>query len=318
MASSREKAHEEVAEMESSIEKTKDKENLDSPLVKVAETASNADRHPPFYRDSPLEEVATAITELVGDLDTHALNLEEVKKVISKEVRALDSPSIAFKLNDLQTLFHSVLIKVRSYTSTCKDVKEFVSNFEEEPQSLEEMLDFLSEMKSFSSPMKEELSVITKAIEAATTAVKEQKDAIVGNKAAAQGSGDAVPPPPSETSSMHQIHTTPNSVIAATQVPHVQQPSRQKKCDPMRLFSMIFPGHSPEQERKHAVKAMLDACAKQLKELAVEIERIEREVVEKYSTNINISREKCNGASDHKEISAGIRKIRQVCASRSV
>ena len=104
----------------------------------MAEIASNSDRDPPL---SPLQEVATAITEFVGDLDTHARNLEEVKKDIGKEIRALDRPSIAFKLIDLQTLVHRVLIKVRSYTRTCEDVKELVSiNFEEELESLEEML----------------------------------------------------------------------------------------------------------------------------------------------------------------------------------
>ena len=300
--------------MASSRENTKDKD-FDSPLEKVAETASNADPDPPLHYDSPLEEVASAITEFVGDLDTHALNLEGVKRAISEEVHVLDSPSIAFKLNDLHTLVHRVLIKVRSYTSTCKDVKEFVNNFEEEPQSLEEMLYFLSEMKSFSSPMKEELSAITKAIEAAKTEVKEQKNAIVGSKAAARGSANAMPPPhPSETPSMHQAvptHTRPNSVIDAMQVPHVEQLNLQLVCKFFVLiFNLFTSNHSPEQQRK---QAMLDACDKQLNKLAGKVECIRGEV-EKYSIGL----EKYNGASDHKEISAGIKKIRKVCASKTL
>ena len=315
--------------MESSSEKTKDKEDLDSPLVKVAETASNSDRDPPLYRDSPLEEVSFAITELVGDLDTHALNLEEVKKDIGKEIRALDRPSIAFKLTDLQTLVHRVLIKVRSYTRTCRDVTDFVCNFEEEEelQTIEEMLYFLNEMKSFSSPMKEELSAITKAIEAATTAVKELKDA---NEAAAQGSGDPLPPSaPSAATSTHQIQPTHAPLDTAVTdnssqpraSPTYQQTRQASRTDQQtqqstfqRLRSMFFGHNSSEQERQRAQKAILDQCAKHLKELAVEVERINKEAVDKYSRNIIASLEQYESANDTEELSAWIGEIRKVCA----
>ncbi|CAI8007988.1 hypothetical protein GBAR_LOCUS5526 [Geodia barretti] len=287
----------------------------------MAEIASNSDRDPPLDCDSPLQEVATAITEFVGDLDTHALNLEEVKKDIGKEIRALDRPSIAFKLIDLQTLVHRVLIKVRSYTRTCEDVKELVSiNFEEELESLEEMLDFLSETKSFSYSMKEELSAITKAIEVATTAVKEQKDA---NEAAAKVSGDPVPPAPSEATSTQLPHT---SLDADNSSQPQASPTYQQTCQAsctyqqtqqstfQRLSSMIFGHNSPEQERQRAQKAILDQCAKRLKELAVEVERIETEVVEKYSRNIIASLEKYESVTDTEELSVGIGEIRKVCA----
>ena len=223
-----------------------------------------------------------------------------MKKDIGKEIRALDRPSIAFKLTDLQTLVHRVLIKVRSYTRTCKDVKELVSiNFEdEEPESLEEMLYFLNELKSFSSSMKEELSAISKAVEAATTAVKEQKDANEDNSSRQ----------PQASPTYQQTRQSPH---ASPTYQHTQQSTILLLC------SMIFGHNSPEQERQHAQKAILDQCAKRLKELAVEVERIKTEVVEKYSRNITASLEKYESASDTEELSAGIGEIRKVCAPRT-
>ena len=317
----------------SNSDTAKSEGNLDPPLVEVAEmTASSdttkyeglADIH------SPLDEVATAITQLLGDLDTHMQNLEVMKKGIGEEVRALDRPSVAFKLTDLQTLIHSVLIKIRSYTRTCKDITDFVSNFEEEElQSPEEMLYFINEIKSFSSPMEEELGAIFKAIEAAMMAVREQKDAIAANEAAAQRSAyDSETMSPSTETSLneaaHQSSPTqatphvgaddPNAPIR-TQTPHTRQQTGQSrlKCNFKSIFSLIVGNRAPVHERQHVQRAILDKCAKTLEELTDEVEHIKKEVVEKYTRNVIASLEKYEDASDEKGLTWGISKIRRVC-----
>ena len=296
--------------MASSNKTEKAKRDLDVSTEKVAEEESNTtDEVQSDTQDgNPLDEVTSIIPLLVGHLETHAQNLESVNKKIDEEVNAINRPSIAFKLTDLKTLVHSVIIKVRSYTSTCKDVREFVSNFEEkELQSLEEMLYFLEEMKSFSSPMMEELSAITTALEAATTAVKEQKDAIAAKEAAAQGSADDMT---SQTSlQQHQITSGHN-----THIPPPKEPQNGHRQRDQSWFSLLFGGRtqSPEQEQCHVRKAILDECAKQLRELDVEVKQV-KEVAEKYSRNISDSLKKYETTSDIKELSAGIMKIRKVC-----
>ena len=160
--------------------------------------------------------------------------------------------------------------------------------------------------------MKEELSVITKAIEAATTAVKEQKDA---NEAATQASGDPVLPAPSEATSTQPPHTSLDAAVTDNSSQPQASPTYQQTQQStfQRLSSMIFGHNSPEQEQQHTQKAILDQCAKHLKDLAVEVERIETEVFEKYSRNITASLEKYESASDTEELSAGIGEIRKVC-----
>ena len=297
--------------MASSNKTEKAKRDLDVSPEKVAGEESNTtDEAQSAIQDcNPLDEVTSIIRQLVGNLETHAPNLESVNKKIDEEVNAINRPSIAFKLTDLQTLVHSVIIKVRSYTSTCKDVREFVSNFEEkELQSLEEMLYFLEEMKSFSSPMMEELSAITTALEAATTAIKEQKDAIAAKEAADQGQGDEVP---SQTPlQQHQITSAHNT---QTLLPNMPQNGHEQRNQSW-LFYILCGGRtqSPEQERCHVRKAILDECAKQLRKLDDEVKQIKKNA-EKYSRNISSSLKKYETASDIKELSAGIMKIKKEC-----
>lgn len=266
--------------------------------------------------DLPLNEVASVITQLAGDLETHVHNLESVVEDIGEEVRALDRPSIAFKLTDLQTLVHSVLIKVRSYICTCKDITEFVANFkEEELQSHEDMLYFINEMNTFSSPMKEELDDIIKAKEAAIIAVTEQRGTVAENETASQVGGDSGSD--SETSpdeTRHQIPATEatsfimhsSDIQSSTELPQTHQPTRWQR------FKRLFTNQSHEEERQHIQKAILDKCSRALEELIAEIEHIRGKVVEKYTRNIIISLDKYEDASDDKGL-MGIEKIRQMC-----
>ena len=265
--------------------------------------------------DLPLNEVASVITQLAGDLETHVHNLESVVEDIGEEVRALDRPSIAFKLTDLQTLVHGVLIKVRSYICRCKDITEFVANFkEEELQSHEDMLYFINEMNTFSLPMKEELNDIIKAKGAAVIAIREQRGTIAENKTASQAGGDSGSD--SETSpneTRHQIPATEatnmhySDVQSSTELPQTHQPTRWQR------FKRLFTNQSHEEERQHIQKAILDKCSRALEKLIAEIECIRGEVVEKYTRNIITSLNKYEDASDEKGLAVGILKIRQVC-----
>ena len=313
-----------LTEMASTTDSTKDdRESTFEEFADPAMVSSSSEDIAAKYddHDLPLNEVASVITVLAGDLETHMHDLESVVEDIGEEVRALDRPSIAFKLTDLQTLIHSMIIKLRSYIYRCKDIAEFVANFkEDELQCHDEMLYFINEMNTFSSPMKEELDGIIKANGAAVIAIKEQRDTIAKNEAASQAVADSgYDLEASSNESTHQIPAieATSSVDmysfdpqSSTEMLQTHQLSRAFCNFCQRLKQLII---TQEEERQHIQKAILDKCSRTLEKLIDEIECIRGKVVEKYTRNITTSLNKYKDASDEKGLAAGILKIRQVC-----
>ena len=278
-------------------------------------TLNMAQNAPKFGDIAPLGNVALSITKLIGALNAHDHNLEGIEKTIDEESRASDRPSIAFKLNDLRSRVHSVLIKLRSYKSCCKDIAEFGVGYDEQELGTPDgMLSFISEMSSFPSQLNKRVEAIISQTEKAVVAVMEQM--------ASTASSGAQRPPDEVTSNAAgrpnvNTHQTPIMVGAQTQIPtgneHVRAHSSRFSIRNM-LSNTFGSQDARERERELARQAALDKCKKLLEELRAEVQHLKREAVEIYSTNIMCSLEIYDDASEAGEISDGIRKIRSSCA----
>ena len=288
--------------------------------------------------EGPLYKVAVSITQLVGDLKTHVKSLESLKKTVDEEKQTSSSPSAAFKLNDLHSLVHGVLLKVRSYKRGCDDVAKFGDYHEEEEmQTEEEMLSFIQEMNSFPS-------ILNKRLEALITETDKAMSAVRELKASSRASSRASRPPNTAThdaSQKQSTHSTPpntytsgkaqvpaNTVSRDTppnQTPPIgSRATRDEAGIPRRainwvssLLSRASERFSAHEQSQNTCTLVLEKCERELSKLSVEAKRL-KTVVATYSENIETSLETWPEVSDagrhSKKLCEGIGKIKTSCS----
>lgn len=272
------------------------------------------------------KELAASITQLFGDLNTHIQNLEGLEKDIDKESRASGRPSVAFKLNDLRSLLHDVLIKVCSYKRCCQDIADFGNSYDTDLKTQEELLSFLKEMSSFSFLLKKRLDAIITDTEKAENALMEHKSSKTSNSLSEAASKETQQPSNNTTS---QMQPTPPEAEDISASKETQQPSNKTtsqmqpttpeaedasakahinwRKNPCQWFynKMWSTGHA----HSHSQNATLDECLERLEKLRVEVKQLNEGAVAIYSKHIM----KCLEIDDVKILSDGIKQITDKC-----
>lgn len=278
--------------------------------------------------EGPLYKVAISITQLVGDLKTHVKSLESLKKTVDEEKQTSSSPSAAFKLNDLHSLVHGVLLKVRSYKRGCDDVAKFGDYHEEE-----EMLSFIQEMNSFPSILNKRLEALITETDKAMSAVRELKASSRASRPpntathdAAQKQSTHSTPPNTYTSGKAQV---PANTVSRDTPPNQTAPigsraTRDEAGIPRRainwvssLLSRASERFSAHEQSQNTCTLVLEKCERELSKLSVEAKRL-KTVVATYSENIETSLETWPEVSDagrhSKKLCEGIGKIKTSCS----
>lgn len=301
--------------------------------------ASNMYSKPPKYEDimkneGPLYKVAVSITQLVGDLKTHVKSLESLEKAVDEEKQTSSSPSAAFKLNDLHSLVHGVLLKVRSYKRGCDDVAKFGDCHEgEEMQTEEEMLSFIQELNSFPSILNKRLEALITETDKAMSAVRELKASTRASRAPNTATDDAArkqsthtTPPNTYTSGKAQV---PPSTVSCDTPPNQTPPigsraTRDEAGIPRRainwvssLLSRASERFSAHEQSQNTCTLVSEKCEREFSKLSVEAKRL-KTVVATYSENIETSLETWPEVSDagrhSKRLCEGIGKIKTSCS----